>query len=122
VIVETVFRTNIFLQGHETWNTARLNSLTNFVFTIRKRSSIKYSRDKGFFFSDDTKLLVTGEDECALQHEIEDVTEELQTWFHKNNLTMNTHRQKIAMPFRNEQYRNPLQLQVMFDNMYIVYK
>ena len=74
------------------------------------------------FFSDDTKLLVTGEDECALQHEIKDVTEELQTWFHKNNLMMNTHRQKIAMPFRNEQYRNPLQLQVMFDNMYIVYK
>jgi hypothetical protein len=42
-------------------------------------------------FVDDTNLFVTEEDESALQHKITNVMEELQIWFHKHNLTINTH-------------------------------
>lgn len=52
-------------------------------------------------FAHDTKLLVPEKEESALQH-----TEELQTWF-KN--------------YDKKKIRNPLKLQVTFDNMDTVY-
>jgi hypothetical protein len=41
-------------------------------------------------YADDTNLLITGKDEFNLQHNIMKVKEELEIWFQKNNLIINT--------------------------------
>jgi hypothetical protein len=41
-------------------------------------------------FADDTKLLITEEDESALQRKIKNVMKELETWFQRNNFMTNT--------------------------------
>jgi hypothetical protein len=46
---------------------------------------------------------------------------ELDTWFHKNNLMMNTE-ETIAMHFHTKQNRLPVRPQVTFKDMDIVYK
>jgi hypothetical protein len=48
-------------------------------------------------FADDTNLLITEKDEWALQHKIINM-KELETWFPKNNLVINTGK-TIPMPF-----------------------
>jgi hypothetical protein len=72
-------------------------------------------------FADDTNLLVTGKDESDLQHKIKKIMKELEIWFYKNNLMINTG-ETIAVSFHTKQKRYPLRPQVTFKNMDIAYK
>jgi hypothetical protein len=72
-------------------------------------------------FADDTNLLITGKDECVLQHKITKVMREVETWFQKNNFIINTEK-TIAMSFHSKQMRLPLRPKVILKNLEIVYK
>jgi hypothetical protein len=72
-------------------------------------------------FADDTNLLITGKDECFLQQKITKVRCEVETWFQKNNLIINTEK-TVAMSFHSKQMRLPLRPKVIFKNSEIVYK
>jgi hypothetical protein len=45
---------------------------------------------KVLLFADDINLLITGKDECLLQQKITKVMREVESWFQKNNLIINT--------------------------------
>jgi hypothetical protein len=66
-------------------------------------------------------LFVTGKDESDLQHKIKNIMEELEIWFYKNNLLINTGK-TIALSFHTKQKRYLLRPQVTFKNMDIAYK
>ena len=72
-------------------------------------------------FADDINLLVTDKDGSALHQRIKKVTRELESWFYKNSLFINTEK-TIAVSFHTRQNRNPLKPQVTFNNMDICYK
>jgi hypothetical protein len=65
-------------------------------------------------------LLVTENDESALQHKIKNVMMELGSWFYKNNLLTNT--EKTTVSFHTEQNRNPLKPKVTFNMKNTGYK
>jgi hypothetical protein len=44
---------------------------------------------KVVLFADDTNILVTAENESTLQYKTDRVVNELQLWFHSNNLIIN---------------------------------
>jgi hypothetical protein len=71
--------------------------------------------------ADDTNLLITGKDECVLQHKITKVMREVETWLQKSNLIINTEK-TIAMSFHSKQMRLPLRPKVIFKNLEIVCK
>jgi hypothetical protein len=72
-------------------------------------------------FAGDTNLLVTGKDESDCQYKTKNLMEDLEIWFYKNNLMINTGK-TIAMSFHTKQKRYPLRPQVTFKNMDIAYK
>jgi hypothetical protein len=76
---------------------------------------------KVVLFADDTSLLITGKDECFLQQKITKVMREVETWFRRNNLIINTEKTR-AMSFHSKQMRLPLRPKVIFKNLEIVYK
>jgi hypothetical protein len=71
-------------------------------------------------FADDTNLLITGKDECFLQQKITEVMRQVETWFQKNNLIINTEK-TIAMSFHSKQMRLPLRHKVIFKKLEIAY-
>jgi hypothetical protein len=76
---------------------------------------------KVLLFADDTNLLTAGKDECFLQQKLTKVMHDVETWFEKNNLIINTQK-TIAMSFHSKQMRLPLSPKVIFKNLVIVYK
>jgi hypothetical protein len=72
-------------------------------------------------FADDTNLLVTEKDECFLQHKVTEVMNEVEAWFQKNNLIINTGK-TIAMSFHSKQMKHPSRPKVTFKNLGIAYK
>jgi hypothetical protein len=78
-------------------------------------------RAKVVLFADDTNLLITCKDECLLQQEITKVIRDVETWFPKNNLIINTEK-TMAMSFHSKNIRLPLRPKVIFKNLEIVYK
>ena len=71
-------------------------------------------------YADDTNLLITGKDELHLQYKIMNVMKELEIWFQKNNLIINT-KKTSAMPFHSKQRIDPLRPQIVFNNTEIIY-
>jgi hypothetical protein len=69
-------------------------------------------------FVDDTNLLINGKYECVLQHNITKVMREVETWFQKNNLAIDTGK-AIAMSFHSKQMRLPSRPKVIFKNLEI---
>jgi hypothetical protein len=65
-------------------------------------------------FADDINVLITDSDLGILQSKINRVTTELEIWFHKNNLIINT-RKAGVMLFHNKQTENPVQPKVIID-------
>ena len=63
--------------------------------------------EKLVLFADNINLLVTEKDESALQHKVKNVIMELESWFYKNNLFINTEK-TIAVSFHTKQNQNPL--------------
>ena len=72
-------------------------------------------------YTDDTNLLINGKDELDLQHKIINIMKELEIWFQKNNLIINT-KKTSAMSFHPKQWRDPLRPQIFFNNTEIVYQ
>jgi hypothetical protein len=72
-------------------------------------------------FADNINLLVTKKDESALHHKIKNVMMELESWFYKNNLLINTEK-TIAVSFHTKQHRNSLKPKATFNKMDIGYK
>jgi hypothetical protein len=72
-------------------------------------------------FADDTNLLITGSDEVGLQHKIKNVMRELEVWFEKNNLIINSEK-TFAVLFHPKQKRVPLRPQINFKTMEITYQ
>jgi dsDNA-binding SOS-regulon protein len=75
---------------------------------------------KMVLFADDTNLLITGKDKSDLQHKIINVMKELETWFQKNNLIINTEK-TTAMSFHSKHMRFSVRLQITFKNIKITY-
>jgi hypothetical protein len=55
---------------------------------------------KMVLFADGTFLLITGKDELDLQHKIINVMKELEIWFQKNNLIINTDKAIAVISFK----------------------
>ena len=61
-----------------------------FVFNIYQWSTIKYSRSKIDSYADDTTVFVVDRNEEALQTKLSLVMKQLENWFLKNDLFINT--------------------------------
>ena len=70
---------------------------------------VKYGA-KLVLYADDTNLLITGKDEPDLQYKIMNVMKELEIWYQKNNLVINT-KKTFVMSFHSKQQRDPLRPQ-----------
>jgi hypothetical protein len=68
-----------------------------------------------------TNILVTAENENTLQYKINRVMNELQLWFHSNNLIINAEKM-VAMSFHTWKKKGPLKPQIKFDGLDITYK
>jgi hypothetical protein len=82
---------------------------------------INIQESKIILFADDTNILVTAENGQVLQQKINMVMNDLHSWFYANGLVINTDK-TIAMSFYTRQKRDPVKLQVKFDNRDIAYK
>jgi hypothetical protein len=72
-------------------------------------------------FADDTNILMTAENESTLQYKIYRVMNELQLWFHSNNLIINAEK-TIAISFHSWQKKGPLKPQIKFQGTDIANK
>jgi hypothetical protein len=82
---------------------------------------INMQGEKLALLADDINLLVTEKHESALQHKIKNVTMELESWFYKNNLLINTEK-TTGVSFHTKQNRNSLKPKVTVNKMDIGYK
>jgi hypothetical protein len=67
-------------------------------------------------FADDINVLITDSDLGILQSKINRVTTEIEIWFHKSNLIINTRKMGV-MSFHNKQTENLVQPKVIINNM-----
>jgi hypothetical protein len=75
---------------------------------------------KIILFADDTNILVSDENSTNLQHKLDNVMTELQTWFTLNSLVVNIEK-TVAMSFHTKQNKKPLIPQVIFEGRVIPY-
>jgi hypothetical protein len=68
-----------------------------------------------FLFVDDTSILVTNKNHCALKHKVTGSLSHIANWFAANNLVLNINKTNI-INFSPKQSANPL-LALSFDNM-----
>jgi hypothetical protein len=71
-------------------------------------------------FADDINVLIAESDLGILQSKINRVTTELEIWFHKNNLIINT-RKTGVMSFHNKCTENLVQPKVIINDMNLNY-
>jgi hypothetical protein len=71
-------------------------------------------------FADDTNILIQAEDENGIQWKINRTMNTLYNWFYTNGLVINTE-ESVAMSFHSCQNKNPIKLQIRFNNMDITY-
>jgi hypothetical protein len=103
------------MHGSKRRHTEGLSLGASFVLTVL----LNIQEAKLVLFADDTNLSITGKDECVLQHKIAKVMTEVETWFQKNNLIINTGK---IMSFHSKQMRLPSGPKVTFKNLEIAYK
>ena len=72
------------------------------------------------FNADDTNILVVDKEEETLQHKITFVMQQLELWFCKNDLTVNTDK-TCAISFHSHQNRYPSRPRIIFNNNEITY-
>ena len=71
-------------------------------------------------FADDTNILVSGENINNLQYKLNNIMNEMQTWFTQNSLVVNVEK-TLAMSFRTTKNKKPLLPHVIFEGRDIPY-
>jgi hypothetical protein len=71
-------------------------------------------------FADGTSILIQADDENIMQQKINRTMDALYNWFYTNELVINTEK-SIAVSFPSCQNKNPIQLQIRFNNININY-
>ena len=71
-------------------------------------------------FADDTNVLITDSDVCALQTDIDRVIAELEIWFNGNDLIINVNKTGVT-PIHNRQSKFLVKLQVSFNKLNLEY-
>lgn len=65
-------------------------------------------------YVDDTNIFVVDKEEEVLQHKIEFLMQQLEFWFHKNDLILNTEK-TCAISFHSHQNQHPCRPHIMFN-------